>query len=191
MPARWLLARVPLPYNGHQGRPSFDISELQICLYWIWGSLSRSLLHVSTRKVERRISFYGLTARGHSQIPEEVLDVRVVEIKQFNPNCGSKVLTGYLAAQGTKISRERIRQSLRRVDPIGVNAVTEEKHWYHLPGYLKPLSLELKKAVMQPLTKVEQHLQVLCRHYCDRAHILDTMLLLCTALLFPRLQKKY
>ena len=85
---------------------------------------------------------------GHSQIPDEALDVRVAEIKQFNPNYGSKVLAGYLAAQGIKISGERIRNSLRRVDPIGVNAPTHKQHWHHLPGYLKPLSLELKKATL-------------------------------------------
>eukprot|EP00795_Rhopilema_esculentum_P000644 gene644-10348_t len=50
------------------------------------------------RTVERRISFYGLTVRGHSQFPEEALDVRIPEIKQFNPNCGSKVLAEAVAS---------------------------------------------------------------------------------------------
>eukprot|EP00795_Rhopilema_esculentum_P016822 gene16822-8286_t len=131
------------------------------------------------------------SARGHSQISDEALDVRVAEIKQFDPNCNSKALAGYLAAQGIEISRERIRQSLQRVDPIGVNAPTEEKHWHHLPGYLKPLLLELKKAAMRPLTKVEQHLQVLYPPLLWPGTHQDTTLLLCTAVLVPRLQKKY
>ena len=152
------MARGPLTYNGHQGRPSFDNSELQILSLLDLGFSAPkigSLLHVSSKSVERLISFYGLMARGHSQIPDEALDVKVAEIKLFKLNYGLKVLAGYLAAQSIKISRERIQQSLRRVDPIGVDAPTEEKHWHHLPGYLKPLLVELKKAAMKPLTQVE------------------------------------
>eukprot|EP00795_Rhopilema_esculentum_P001727 gene1728-16212_t len=77
------MARVPLTYNGHQGRPSFGVLELQISFLLDLGfsvlQIS-SLLNVFTRKVERRIKFYSLMAREHSQIPDEALDVRAGEV---------------------------------------------------------------------------------------------------------------
>eukprot|EP00794_Sanderia_malayensis_P013172 gene13172-14522_t len=77
------------------------------------------LLRVSVRTIERRISSFGLTAKKASQISDEELDDKVIRIKSFNPNCGSKVLAGYIAASGIRVPRERVRQSLRRVDPMG------------------------------------------------------------------------
>eukprot|EP00794_Sanderia_malayensis_P021138 gene21138-23216_t len=77
------------------------------------------LLRVSVRTIERRISSFGLTAKKTSQISDEELDDKVIRIKSFNPNCGSKVLAGYIAASGIRVPRERVRQSLRRVDLMG------------------------------------------------------------------------
>lgn len=52
---------------------------------------------------------------------DEELDGQVRDIKFFHPNCGSKNLAGFLASRNIKIPRERLRQSLQRVDPIGIS----------------------------------------------------------------------
>ena len=41
-----------------------------------------------------------------------------------HPQCGEEFVTGYLRNQGHHIQRERIRQSIRRVDLVGVEART-------------------------------------------------------------------
>lgn len=38
-----------------------------------------------------------------------------------NPNYGEKMVHGLLASKGIKVQRQRLRQSLRRVDPQGEN----------------------------------------------------------------------
>ena len=106
------------------GRPSYDISREQLQFFIDIGfnvPQIKVLLLVSTRTVERHLAEYGITTRrSYSCITNAALDVAVHNIKTFNPNCGSKNLIGYLAARGIKVPRQRVRDSLRRIDRIGV-----------------------------------------------------------------------
>lgn len=38
------------------------------------------------------------------------------------PRCGEKLIHGRLRAQGVHVQRQRVRESLRRVDPSGIQA---------------------------------------------------------------------
>ena len=80
------------------------------------------LLQVSKRTIERRLAEYGISARSFCVITNEELDAQVKDIKLFSPNIGSKNLVGYLAARNIKVPRQRVRESLKRVDPLGVAA---------------------------------------------------------------------
>eukprot|EP00794_Sanderia_malayensis_P018368 gene18368-20215_t len=118
--------RVPKLQCNSRGRPSYDIAEEQLVsmidLGFTVPQMSQ-MLQVSTRTLERRIAQYGLSsARSQTLISDTDLDKTVADIKLYNPNCGSKNLAGYLTAQGVRVTRERIRESLRRVDPVGVMA---------------------------------------------------------------------
>ena len=117
-------ARTPRVNTNMPGRPSYDISEEQlqslIDLAFTIPQISE-LLDVSTRTIERRLAEYGISARAFSTITEQELDNQVRDIKTFHPNCGSKNLAGYLAVRNIKVPRERLRQSLQRVDPVGVS----------------------------------------------------------------------
>ena len=109
--------------NGNPGRPSYEISKEQLQSLVDLGfntTQMKNLLHVSTRTVERRLALYGISAQSYSMITDADLDEVVSEIKRFNPNCGSKTLFGYLAARGIRVRRQRLRDSLQRVDPVGV-----------------------------------------------------------------------
>ena len=44
----------------------------------------------------------------------------VRNISSLHPQCGEKNITGRLRSQGILVQRKRIRESIRRVDPIGV-----------------------------------------------------------------------
>ena len=114
-----------VPNSSRPGRPSYEISadQLQslIDLQFTVPQITR-LLYVSTRTIERRLAEYGISSRSFSTITDEELDGQVRDIKVFHPNCGSKNLLGFLASRNITVPRERLRQSLQRVDPIGVSS---------------------------------------------------------------------
>ena len=55
-------------------------------------------------------------------INDERLDAIVSEIKSSSPDCGSKLLSGYLRARNIHVQRRRVKESLTRVDPLGIQA---------------------------------------------------------------------
>lgn len=118
-------SRTPRIFSGIPGRPSYDLiaNQLQALLEvgFNVGQIA-DLLQVSKRTIERRLAEYGITARSFCDITNAELDAHVQEIKLFNPNVGSKNLAGYLAARNIRIPRQRVRESLQRVDPLGVAA---------------------------------------------------------------------
>lgn len=115
-------ARTPRANNTMQGRPSFDITQDQlqslIVLRFTVPQIS-NLLQVLTRTIERCLAEY-MSARSFNTIEDKALDNKVMAIKSFHPNCGSKNLVGYLASRKIRVPRQRLRQSLQRVDPVGV-----------------------------------------------------------------------
>ena len=106
-----------------RGRPSYDITQDQlqslISLRFTVPQIAE-LLQVSTRTIERRLAEYNMSASILSIIADEELDNEVGSIKSFHPNCGSKNLAGYLASSNIRVPRQRPRQSLQRVDPVGI-----------------------------------------------------------------------
>ena len=117
---------------GAVGRPSFDISKNQIeylleCNFTV--KEMSEMLHVSKRTVERRMSAYNLTGMNRfTEITDEHLDNAVRNIKQASPDCGSKLLAGYLRSVNIHVQRSRIRESLSRVDALGVLARCRAVH---------------------------------------------------------------
>ncbi|KAK0140173.1 hypothetical protein N1851_022927 [Merluccius polli] len=53
-------------------------------------------------------------------IEDNSLDETVTQILQQHPMSGYKMMVGYLNAQGIHIQRQRVQESMRRVDPGGV-----------------------------------------------------------------------
>lgn len=43
-----------------------------------------------------------------------------------NPNYGEKMVHGLLVSKGIKVQRQRLRQSIRRVDPEGKNNLCQK-----------------------------------------------------------------
>ena len=118
-------SRTPRVFSGTWGRPSYDLRQDQLqALLDVGFNVGQiaELLQVSKRTIERRLQEYGISARSYCEITDDELDAQVREIKLFYPNIGSKNLAGYLAARNIKIPRHRVRESLQRVDPLGVAA---------------------------------------------------------------------
>ncbi len=64
---------------------------------------------------------YGLLVSAlYTNISDTDFDSVVSDIKSVNPNCGYRMLNGYLRSRGIRVTQERIRNSMHRVDPCGV-----------------------------------------------------------------------
>ena len=133
-------------HSGERGRPIFHIGKEQLEYFLQHGFTGpdiAAMLGVSLRTVRRRISNFGLSIRGlYSNLSDVELDPLVTEICSAFPDIGYRRLLGELERRNIRISRTRARESLRRVDPLGVMSrwvrgpVTRRE--YHVPG---PLSL--------------------------------------------------
>ena len=113
-------------FTGAAGHPSYDISKEQLeALLDVGFNVGQiaEMLQVGKRTIiERRMSQFGVSARSFSDISNDDLDSVVREIKLFYPNLDSKSLAGHLASRNIKVPRARVRDSLWRVDPLGVAA---------------------------------------------------------------------
>ena len=64
---------------------------------------------------------YGMTIRDtYSRISDSELDRIVTYVQHENPNCGYRMMQGYVAQLGHKVQQNRIRESMARTDPLGV-----------------------------------------------------------------------
>ena len=107
-----------------RGRPRISINELELrqLLEMDFSQVEiGKLLGCSARTIRRRILDYELQyIQEFSQMSDANLDEIVTEFVRNFPSAGQKTLAGYLLSQGHHIQRWRIRESLLRVDPWGV-----------------------------------------------------------------------
>ncbi|XP_068692194.1 uncharacterized protein [Montipora foliosa] len=112
-----------LRQEGRRGRPKFDITEEQL-LFFREHQFSNQemalMLGVSKRTVERRMTELHLTNRSrYTDIEDDMLDSFVQRIITNFPRSGMKTIEGCLVSQGVRVQRSRLRNSLKRVDPVG------------------------------------------------------------------------
>lgn len=92
--------------------------------------------------IRRRMNSLGLSIRAlYSDISDNDLDCIVRSIHQQFPMCGSQQMKGHLISRGHRIQQYRIRESLRRVDPVGTalrRLSIMNRRQYSVP---RPLSL--------------------------------------------------
>ena len=110
--------------RGRVGRPRFLIPKQQLeglrSLHFSWQNIAL-MLGVSERTVRRRRSELGMTVGqtlNYSEIDDGELDVFVQRILHYSPNSGERMVIGALKGYGVKVQRERVRQSIGRIDPI-------------------------------------------------------------------------
>ena len=107
-----------LPSSG--GRPAYSITKGQVEQLretgMSWKSIAEFLC-VSERTLHRRRMEYGIEST-FSEISDSDLDQNIQEILQLTPNSGESYVKGSLKAKGIAVQGSRVRESLRRVDPI-------------------------------------------------------------------------
>ena len=111
-------------FMGQHGRPKYLIPRDQ--LEFLIGRRVTvveiaSLLGVSVRTIEQRLSDYGLNVRStYSCINNVKLDEMILNILTEFPNTGYRRLAGFLLSRGLRIQHWRIREAMQRVNRAGV-----------------------------------------------------------------------
>ncbi|XP_019614584.1 PREDICTED: uncharacterized protein LOC109462473 [Branchiostoma belcheri] len=130
--------RVSQDYS--RGRPRKHITEQQISylreLGFTWLKIAE-LLGVSFSTLKRRQREFAWVGRdNYTDITEEDLDRTVVGLKRLLPNHGENYLWGLLKSQGIYVTRQRLRDSIHRVDPINTALrwfLTTSRRSYYVP----------------------------------------------------------
>ena len=110
---------------SRRGRPRIKLEEQQLC--YLIERIFRvkdiaGIFSCSTRTIERRLLELGMRSCDYSSLSNAELDELVRCIVSLHPQCGEKTVTGQLRSQGYRVQRERIRESIRRIDPTGVES---------------------------------------------------------------------
>ena len=107
------------------------------------------LFECSSRTIQRRMRELGMEQYCHSEISDSQLDEMVSSIVHLQPSHGIRTVQSRLRASGFTIQRDRVRESLYRVDPLGIetrlrrtlhrktyNVLGPNSLW-HIDGYHK------------------------------------------------------
>ena len=135
-----------------RGRPRLQIMEEQLTFLiesgFRVGDIA-SLFTCSRRTIERRLLEFGITSHHFTHISDVDLDQVIGDFNSLHPHSGERIIRGHLRSNNIHVQRERIRQSLRRVDPSGVELrarrvlhrrmyhVDTPNALWHLDGYHK------------------------------------------------------
>ena len=129
--------RCPTHITNRPGRPKYDITKNQLeflrCKHFSWVNIAK-MLHVSTRTLRRKNEL-GIDD-NFSVISEEELTRIMEEIIKVTPNIGQSRMVGALRARGLNIQRHRVRECLRRIDPVGTTLRWNPRIYrrkYHVP----------------------------------------------------------
>lgn len=136
-----------------KGRPQIQIDEGHL-LTLIKAHFSTcdiaKILRVSPKTIQRRVDQYGFSDEVcFSDVDDVLLDEITKQFVSTHPNSGERSLSGYLRSIGLRIQRTRVRESLMRVDPTGVQSrfrqvlhrrrynVCMPNSLWHIDGYHK------------------------------------------------------
>lgn len=135
-----------------KGRPEVSINEDQLQYLVEQGFRVKDISEMfrcCRRTVERKMKKHNISLRNYTPLSDSELDTVVREITSLFPKCGEKTVSGRLKSCGIMVQRERVRESLWRVDPSGVRSrcrnvlhrriysVSSPNALWHMDGYHK------------------------------------------------------
>ena len=111
-----------MPSNRQRGRPRFQIHREQIVylrsMSFTWHQIAE-LLGVSRMTIHRRYREFGLHEElGRNRMINTDLDTLLREMRVEFPTMGETMVWGRLQSLGCSVTREQLRQSIRRTDPL-------------------------------------------------------------------------
>lgn len=115
-------ARNRLPGIQERGRPRFDIQRNQLeylrSLNFSWIEIS-NLLGVSRVTTYRYRTEFGMLADDITNtVTNEELTTIIQQLRHDSPYDGETMIMGHLRGMGITVTRERVRSTIRRIDPL-------------------------------------------------------------------------
>lgn len=107
--------------TGKPGRPSIHINIDYVELLHGAGYTLTDIacaMQVSRSTLWRRLQEEGVLLNSYTDISDTDLDSIIKNYQESNPNCGQTLLCGYLHSRQINVQRERVRESLSRIDPL-------------------------------------------------------------------------
>ena len=138
---------------SHSGSQPSQISEEHLAVlleHHFTVKAIADMFGVSSRTIRRRITQFGLEEElSFSEISDVQLDDITQQFVDTHPISGQRALNGFLRGFGVKVQRHRVRESLTRIDPRGVQtrlrqalhrrkySVCMPNSLWHIDGYHK------------------------------------------------------
>ena len=142
----------PVSRRGEKGRPRFQVMKDQLeflrSKHFSWARIA-NLLGISERTLRRRRDEVGVETEGFTEISEENLTTVVQSVKSVTPNIGQSRMLGALRSRGLHVQRWKVREIMRKIDPIGTAlrwnqvvyrrkySVPEPNALWHIDGHHK------------------------------------------------------
>ena len=135
-----------------RGRPSLNIPESQLNFLLSHSFTVTQIAQMfgcHRRTIQRCIQEYEIESHHFSPISDTVLDDLIQSMCTLHRRSGEKTIEGKLRSVGLRIQRERIRESLHRVDLNGIQSrirrvlhhreysVSSPNALWHVDGYHK------------------------------------------------------
>ena len=110
--------------SGASGRPKFDIPQEQLQYLIDYEVSMRKIaqaLGVSKSTIKSRVREYGISVGPRVVLDDSELDSLVRDIQREFPNAGYRRIHSQLISRGVKVTQSRVRESMHRTDPEGVD----------------------------------------------------------------------
>lgn len=127
-------------HTGRKERPpvflNLNMVELLRGIGYTWDEVSKALL-VSRTTIWQKLCEAGIKFKKYSDISDSSLDEQVGRLQLQYPHCGQVLLRSMLEAQGIIVQRDRLRESVKRVDPEHSNSRWRQeisRRTYNVPG---------------------------------------------------------
>lgn len=135
----------PIIERERSGRPRFYIPRNQLA-YLLERRFTvpqiSDILRVSVRTVRRRMTQYNLSIHSlYSDLSDQELEWVVRDIQGQFPSCGNRQMQGHLLSRGIRVQQHRVRETQRRVDPVGsvlrqLRTINRRQYQVNGPGAL-------------------------------------------------------
>ena len=113
--------RAPLAYTGNVGRPRFHVTQHQLqylrSMSFSWVQIAH-ILSISTMTLYRRRVEFNMVREPSGVLTDSELHFVVLRLQSEMPALGQTMVWGQLRSMGFSVTRERVRNTLREIDPI-------------------------------------------------------------------------
>ena len=113
--------QAPFIYTGNVGRPRFNVTQHQLqylrSMSFSWVQISQ-MLSVSLMTLYRRRQEFGMVGQPNRTITDSELCSIILGFQSDMPSLGQTMVWGRLRSMGFCVTRERVRNALRALDPI-------------------------------------------------------------------------